>query len=62
MGNQSVAGGRVNSVTVGLNYWITNYLVARLDYTYNHLNNYYNMNFRDDRDLHSLSARIGFEF
>lgn len=60
--NASVAGGRVNSLTVGLNYYVTKTIVTRLDYSYAHLNNPYNLSYRNDKNLSALSARVAFEF
>ena len=60
--NQTVVGGRVNTLTVGLNYYITNNIYARVNYSYQHLNNPFNTTYALDKDLHSFQARLAFEF
>ena len=60
--NGSVSGGRVNTFTFGVNYYITNSVVARLDYNYAHLNNKYSLLYCEDKNMHSLQARLAFEF
>lgn len=62
MTNDSAAGGVADTFTFGVNYYITNYIVARLDYSYTHLDQPYNLNFCNDKNLHAIQARIGFEF
>lgn len=62
MTNQTVVGGRVNTFTVGLNYYVTNNIYVRLNYSYQHLNNPYNTTYSLDKDMHSLQARLAFEF
>ncbi len=60
--NQSVSGGRVNSLTIGLNYYITNNIIARLNYNYQHLNRPFSNTYMYDNDLHAIQARVAFEF
>jgi phosphate-selective porin OprO/OprP len=60
--NQSVAGGKVNTLTIGLNYYVTNNIVTRLDYSYQHLNQPYVAAYSLDKNLHSIQARVAFEF
>ncbi|WP_302589470.1 porin [uncultured Muribaculum sp.] len=60
--NGSVSGGRLNTFTFGVNYYITNSVVARLDYNYAHLNHKYSLQYCEDKNLHSLQARLAFEF
>lgn len=60
--NQSVSGGKVDTFTLGINYYITNNIVTRLNYSYQKLNQEYNRTFREDKNLHSIQARLAFEF
>ncbi len=62
MTNDSVAGGVVDSFTFGVNYYITNTIHVRVNYNYSHLDQPYNMSFCKDKNLHSLQARLAFEF
>lgn len=62
MTNGSVAGGYVHTYTLGVNYYVTNSLVTRLDYTYARLNSGYSITYNLDRDLHALTARVAYEF
>lgn len=62
MTNQSVSGGIVHSFTLGVNYYITNAIVARLDYGYSRLNDKYILSYRQDKNLHSVMGRLAFEF
>lgn len=60
--NQSISGGKIDTFTLGLNYYVTNNIVARLNYSYQKLNNEYSKAYRLDKNLHSIQARIAFEF
>lgn len=60
--NGSIYGGRINSLTLGLNYYITDQVVARVDYGYTHMNNRYTLERSQDRDMHTVQARLAFEF
>lgn len=60
--NQSIAGGKVDSFTLGVNYYITHNVVTRFDYCYQHLNKQYDAAYMYDKNLHSFQARVAFEF
>lgn len=60
--NGSVAGGAVHTYTLGVNYYITKSLIARVDYSYSRFNNQYSLAYKMDRNLHSLMARVAYEF
>ncbi|MBK5720530.1 hypothetical protein JGH11_06565 [Dysgonomonas sp. Marseille-P4677] len=55
----SIGGGKMHSVTVGLNFAFNKNAKIMLDYTYNKLDNvYYSM----DKNFHVLQARTAFSF
>lgn len=56
--NNSVSGGKVDSYTVGLNYYVAKNLIVKLNYNYQHLNSYRSM----DKNLNTIMARVFFEF
>ncbi len=56
--NNSVSGGKVNSCTVGLNYYVTNNLIVKLNYNYQRLTSYSYL----DKNLNSVMCRLFFEF
>ena len=60
--NQSVAGGKVDTFTFGINYYITSNIITRLNYSYQKLDQQYSSTFREDKNLHSVQARVSFEF
>lgn len=60
--NQSISAGKIDTFTLGVNYYITNNIIARLNYSYQKLDNKYNKDYRLDKNLHSIQARIAFEF
>lgn len=60
--DQSIAGGEANTFTVGLNYYITDNIVTRLNYSYQKVDNQYNIPLSLDKNLHSIQARLAFEF
>lgn len=60
--NQSVSGGKVDSFTFGVNYYITDNIVTRFNYCYQHLDQQYNLAFREDKNLHSFQAKLLFQF
>lgn len=62
MSNGSWVGGKVNSFTLGLNYYFTKYIYAKVQYNYQRLDNRYNIPLSLDKNLHALQARIAFEF
>lgn len=55
----SIAGGRIHSGTIGLNYTINQYLVLMADYTYSNLDN---VRYSMDKNIHAAQARIMFSF
>ncbi|MFR3329578.1 MAG: OprO/OprP family phosphate-selective porin [Odoribacter splanchnicus] len=62
MADGSIPGGKVDSFTVGLNYYFTDNIVAKVNYGYQKLDNYYNVDYRLDKNLSSLQVRLAFEF
>lgn len=55
----SVGGGKMHSVTLGLNYAFNTYAKVMLDYTYSSLDNvHYSM----DKNFHMIQARTAFSF
>lgn len=60
--DQSVSGGKADTFTVGLNYYITDNIVTRLNYSYQKVDNQYNLPLSLDKNLHSVQARLAFEF
>ena len=48
--------------TLGVNYYVTDNIVARLNYSYQKLNQEYTKEFMLDKNLHSIQARVAFEF
>ena len=48
--------------TFGVNYYVTDNIVARLNYSYQKLNQEYTKEFMLDKNLHSIQARVAFEF
>lgn len=60
--DQSVAGGIADTFTVGLNYYVTDNIVTRLNYSYQKVDNQYNLPMSLDKNLHSIQARVAFEF
>lgn len=60
--NQSVSGGKVDTFTFGVNYYITDNIVTRLNYSYQKLDQKYNAIYREDTNMHSVQARVAFEF
>lgn len=55
----SIAGGKVHSATVGVNYTINRHAIVSAGYTYNHLDSYA---FPKDKNFHSIQARMMFSF
>ncbi|MDY3337560.1 hypothetical protein D1J36_002570 [Riemerella anatipestifer] len=55
----TIAGGRVHSATVGLNYTFNRHAILSAGYTYSHLDNPY---FPNDKNFHSVQARMMFSF
>lgn len=62
IGDKSVIGGKANTFTLGFNYYVTNNIVARLNYSYQRLNQEYTPAYSFDKNLHSVQARVAFEF
>lgn len=62
MANGSIMGGKVNAFTLGVNYYFTNNIVAKLNYSYQKLDQRYNTTYEYDKNLHSLQARLAIEF
>lgn len=62
LANGSVIGGKADSFTLGLNYYFTQNLVAKINYGYQKLDQEYSYNYRYDKNLHSLQAKLAFEF
>ena len=60
--DQSIAGGKADTFTVGLNYYVTDNIVTRLNYSYQKVDNQYNLPMSLDKNLHSIQARVAFEF
>ena len=60
--DQSVIGGKADTFTLGVNYYVTDNIVARLNYSYQKLNQEYTKEFMLDKNLHSIQARVAFEF
>lgn len=60
--DQSIAGGIADTFTVGLNYYVTDNIVTRLNYSYQKVDNQYNLPMSLDKNLHSIQARVAFEF
>lgn len=60
--DQSVVGGKADTFTLGVNYYVTDNIVARLNYSYQKLNQEYTKEFMLDKNLHSIQARVAFEF
>lgn len=56
--NNSIGGGKLNSVTIGLNYSITKNLFIKLNYNYTNLDSYTYL----DNNLSTLAARLQFQF
>ena len=62
LANGTYVGGMVNSYTIGLNYYFTKYVIAKINYGYQKLNQAYNVNFQQDKKLQSIQARLAIEF
>ena len=63
--NDIMAGhmfGKADTFTLGVNYYVTDNIVARLNYSYQKLNQEYTKEFMLDKNLHSIQARVAFEF
>lgn len=60
--NQSIAGGKANTFTVGLNYYATSNVIVKLNYIYQKLDQPYNHLYALDKDLHAFQARVAYEF
>lgn len=56
--NNSVGGGKLNSVTVGLNYSITKNLIIKINYNYTNLDSFTYL----DNNLSTIAARVQFQF
>lgn len=56
--NNSVSGGKVNSYSLGLNYYVAQNLILKLNYNYQKLDSYRFM----DKNLNSVMCRVFFEF
>ncbi|WP_133121634.1 hypothetical protein [Chryseobacterium sp. PMSZPI] len=57
--SMSLAGGKMHSATVGLNYTFNRHAILMLAYTYSRLDNPY---YPDDKNFNSLQARMMFNF
>lgn len=55
----SVGGGKMQSVTIGLNYAFNRFAQVMFDYTYNRLDNVY---YSQDKNFHTLQTRVAFSF
>ncbi|WKS94971.1 porin [Riemerella columbina] len=55
----SIAGGKAHAATVGLNYTINRHAIISAGYTYTNLDNPY---YPDDKNFHSVQARMMFSF
>lgn len=62
LANNSVMGGSVDSFTIGVNYYFTDNIVAKINYGYQKLDNEYNTKYKLDKNLSSLQVRLAFEF
>lgn len=62
IGDKSIVGGKANTFTLGFNYYVTDNIVARLNYSYQRLNQEYTPAYKYDKNLHSVQARVAFEF
>lgn len=56
--NNSVSGGKVNSYTVGVNYYVAKNLIVKLNYNYQDMKSYRFL----DENLNSVMCRLFFEF